>query len=393
MQKCFPRMDHPNDAHAAAPHRGSVWAAAAGILVGLVYISLTSWEDTGDQEQFLTSTDRPGVDIYTPDAALLDINEEGCIVDQLPRPKVVQGRDGTWLEVTFLNGDRSASGYRTDPICKSPWQSDELGRPIVEETAAIVQRAILVGHPNVGLLDPNSTRWIPRPCARPVPRILHFIWLCSPLAMMRALHVLEFMKANPTYRVFFWTDSPIPPPVKAVLDAETENRPAGRIVYMDAYAEARTFKSQVLIKYMDELNRDSMNAKLCAVKSHFWRYEAVMKYGGIYIDMDHGSTRGFDEVGGPNLWRWPFVIHKVCGANINNHMFSAGRGSGFLDFVLKVITERCRKFGACSVLEGTGPPPFAMSVLKYNASDIGLIGDQFFKETGIAEHMAEHTWR
>ena len=34
---------------------------------------------------------------------------------------------------------------------------------------------------------------------------------------------------------------------------------------------------------------------------------------------------GFDEMGG-DLWRWPFVTQKVCGANIGNHIFSADKG-------------------------------------------------------------------
>ncbi|CAE7217622.1 MCA1 [Symbiodinium natans] len=402
--------------------RGSVVAAAAGALLGLVFISASSSWQLGDVSEAqaeqniqeaapqhaaagspvprpLPAPPVPALPVPAPPVPTRptsqgSLQDEVCVADQLTRPPpVVYGADGTWMEVSFLNGDLSGKGYKTSPMCQKPWTSDVVGRPIIDTTATLVQRAIRVGHPKNGMLNPKSDVVIPKPCARPVPKILHFIWLCSPLSESRASHVQGFAIKNPNYRILFWTDTEIPPESKMVLENGTSSRPAGAIELKDAYSEAQSFQSLRLIRHLDTFHENNRNPGVCALKSHFWRLEAPLKYGGIYIDMDHVATRGFDEVGGAELWRWPFVTHKVCGANIGNHIFSGDKGSGFLDFAIKVIMERCEKLSSCNVLEGTGPPPFAMSVLRYNASDMAFIGDQFFGRTGIAAHKAEHSWR
>ncbi|CAJ1345142.1 unnamed protein product [Effrenium voratum] len=319
-------------------------------------------------------------------------DEQACLLDRFPKPApVIHGPDGVWLEVSFLNSHETQQSYKTPARCSKPWKSDMVGRPILESTDMLLTRAIRVGHPRNGMLDPKSSFVIPKKCARPVPKILHFIWLCSPLSDVRADHVRGFALNNPHFRVFYWSDAEIPESARRLLDAAAD-RPAGPIEIKDAYAEAETFQSWNLIQYQDKFHSNNKNPGVCTLKSHFFRIEAPLKYGGIYIDMDHVSTRGFDEVGA-EIWRWPFVSHKVCGANIGNHIFSGEKGSGFLDFAVKVIIERCEKLSSCNVLEGTGPPPFSMSVLRYNASDMAFIGSQFLADTGLATHKAEHSWR
>ncbi|CAK9057484.1 Metacaspase-1, partial [Durusdinium trenchii] len=325
----------------------------------------------------------------TPVPALLP--EEACLLDHRPLPEpVVYGPDGVWMEVSFLNQNRKQSSYRTTAKCPAKqWKSDLIGRPILESTETLLTRAKLVGHPRNGMLNPQGDFAVPKRCSHPVPKILHFIWLCSPLTDGRADHVRGFAKNNPDFQIFYWTDSEIPASARSILETARNTLP---IEVKDAYSEAQSFQSWEMIQYLDKFHNDNKNPGICAVKSHFFRLEAPLKYGGIYIDMDHVSSRGFDEVGG-ELWRWPFVTHKVCGANIGNHIFSGDKGSWFLDFAVKVIIERCTKLSSCNVLEGTGPPPFSMSALRYNASDIAFIGLQFMADTGLAVHKNEHSWR
>lgn len=316
---------------------------------------------------------------------------EGCLIHVARRPKpVVSLPDGTWLELSFLNSD-VREGFKTNGKCAKPWDSDEIGRPIVEPTETLLKRAMRVGHPKNGMLSPKSPISTPKPCSRPVPKIIHFIWICSPLAIRHAERIREFATNNPHFRVFVWLDEAMKSTSQDILK-QASTRQAGPVEIKDVYAEAQTFQSLRLIKHLDTFHENNRHPGVCALKSHFFRLEAPLKYGGIYIDTDHVSKRGFDDFG-EDIWKWPFVTHKVCGANIGNHIFSADKGSGFLDFAIKVIIERCEKLSSCNVLEGTGPPPFSMATLKYNASDIAFIGIQFFADTGIAVHENEHTWR
>jgi len=316
---------------------------------------------------------------------------EGCLVHVAMRPKpLVSLPDGAWLELSFLNSDVK-EGFKTSGKCPKPWDSDEIGRPIVEPTETLLKRAMRVGHPKNGMLSPKSPISTPKPCSRPVPKIIHFIWICSPLAQRHAERILGFAKNNPRYRVFLWLDETMNSTSQDILK-QASTRQAGPVEIKDVYAEAQTFQSLRVIKYLDIFHTNNRHPGVCALKSHFLRLEAPLKYGGIYVDTDHISKRGFDDFG-EEMWKWPFLTHKVCGANIGNHIFSADKGSGFLDFAIKVIMERCEKLSSCNVLEGTGPPPFSMAALKYNASDIGFIGIQFFADTGIATHENEHTWR
>eukprot|EP00931_Biecheleriopsis_adriatica_P119969 TRINITY_DN95122_c0_g1_i1.p1 TRINITY_DN95122_c0_g1~~TRINITY_DN95122_c0_g1_i1.p1 ORF type:complete len:461 (+),score=82.67 TRINITY_DN95122_c0_g1_i1:57-1439(+) len=314
---------------------------------------------------------------------------EACIAGTMPRPgPLVTGPEGSVMEVSFLNGDLSGKGFLTSGKCAKPWDGDGIGRPIIDTTATLLSRAIRVGHPKNGLLDPKSDILIPKPCVRPVPKILHFIWICSPLSEQRAQRVLSFAELNPRYKIFVWLDEELPKASRKILD-----KAAARVEIKDVYEEAKTFQSFRVVKYLDKFHVDNKNPGVCTLKSHFFRLEAPLKYGGIYIDADHHATRGFDEFGNGDVFRWPFVTHKVCGANIGNHIFSGDQGSGFLDFAVKVIMERCEKLSSCNVLEGTGPPPFAMSALRYNSSDMAFIGVQEFGRLGIAAHENEHTWR
>ena len=311
----------------------------------------------------------------------------------MPDP-VVEGPSGIWLEVSFLNRVAMASllqgRYRTSPNCTQPWQNDPIGRPLLVSTDVLLHRAVQVGHPHDGLLNPHGKE-VRRECARAVPRILHFVWVCSPVKNTRAQHVRGFAQQNPAFKIFFWTDTAVPDTEKEIFSSQKN------IEIKMIRAEWGSFRSRKFVKEWEKSIKKNSSQKLtpaeCTFKSHFWRVEVVYKYGGIYLDMDHIATRGFHEVGGQDLWRWPFVMQKVCGANIGNQLFAFDKGSPFGEFLLDAFEERCAKFHDCYLLSSNGPPAFAMAALRYNSSDMMFIGEQFFSTTGIAIHSYEHSWR
>ncbi|CAL1158627.1 unnamed protein product [Cladocopium goreaui] len=84
---------------------------------------------------------------------------EDCLLHQgLPNP-MVYGPDGVWMEVSFLNSRIMESSYRTRPA-KCPargWHNDDVGRPLLDSTQVLLQKAKQVGHPRNGMLNPKGS--------------------------------------------------------------------------------------------------------------------------------------------------------------------------------------------------------------------------------------------
>eukprot|EP00930_Biecheleria_cincta_P038022 TRINITY_DN26122_c0_g1_i1.p1 TRINITY_DN26122_c0_g1~~TRINITY_DN26122_c0_g1_i1.p1 ORF type:complete len:396 (-),score=53.81 TRINITY_DN26122_c0_g1_i1:465-1652(-) len=212
----------------------------------------------------------------------------GCLVHMAKQPKpVVFSPDGAWLELSFLNSDVK-EGFKTSPKCSKPWDSDEIGRPIVEPTETLLKRAVRVGHPKNGMLSPKSPISSLKHCSRPVPKIIHFVWICSPLAGRHAERIQGFAKNNPHYKVFLWLDETMNSTSKDILK-QVSTRPAGPVEIKDVYAEAQTFQSLRVIKHLDAFHENNRHPGVCALKSHFLRLEAgwmgplVQPYRPVYL--------------------------------------------------------------------------------------------------------------
>jgi inositol phosphorylceramide mannosyltransferase catalytic subunit len=92
-----------------------------------------------------------------------------------------------------------------------------------------------------------------------IPKILHFIWLGSPLPKADQEMIASWRKFHPSWTIYVWTDE-----------------------------EAKTFPF---------LNRAAFDAaKNFAEKSDIWRYELLYRFGGIYSDTDVECTQPFDTL-------------------------------------------------------------------------------------------------
>merc|ERR1712012_782529 len=67
-----------------------------------------------------------------------------------------------------------------------------------------------------------------RSCTREVPKIIHFIWVMSPLREPYAHNILGFANKNPAWQVWLWVDQPIKNSSRHIL-RNSARRPAGAV--------------------------------------------------------------------------------------------------------------------------------------------------------------------
>lgn len=96
-----------------------------------------------------------------------------------------------------------------------------------------------------------------------IPKIIHFIWLGSPLPEKTKVFIQTWRKLHPSWKIKVWTD-----------------------------ADVKAFRMQ---------NQKAFDkAKNWGEKSDIWRYEILYRMGGTYVDCDFECVKAFDE------------IHKNC---------------------------------------------------------------------------------
>lgn len=216
---------------------------------------------------------------------------------------------------------------------------------------------------NPGLLNPNGPKFDRKasPCVREVPKIIHFVWLGSPLKEKYAHNINLFAGKNPQHQIMLWHYEPIGANASSILKV-AEHRPAGGVIMKSLAEEKHQFRNWDLVESNPNFG----------AKSDYVRLEAVFLHGGIYMDTDAIPIHSFDEYG--SLFRWPFVsqtddiYHNIC-----NGIFSAEKGSGFLDFAITAAGQNCREFGICKVVAGAGPPFFTQALKRYDEPEILLI--------------------
>lgn len=92
-----------------------------------------------------------------------------------------------------------------------------------------------------------------------IPRIIHQIWLGSPLPERYKAFQESWIKLHPAWKYKLWTDSDIE---------------AFELTNIDAYRKARNY----------------------AEKANIFRYEILERFGGLYVDTDFECLRAFDAV-------------------------------------------------------------------------------------------------
>eukprot|EP00439_Symbiodinium_sp_Y106_P053451 s1134_g7.t1 len=179
------------------------------------------------------------------------------------------------------------AGHKTPAKCtdKDEWQVDRIGRPIATPTSVMLKRAIAVGHPHGGLLDP-ATALPPRPCEKAVPKIMHFLWFCSPVPERIVQRMMKFALMNPTWKVMILVDNP---PQQTEIDLmnspEVSSRPGGAIIvhYLASYAD--DFRNMDILRWIRNLSLDPKHLHVCAGMSDVARLEVMFKHGVHHVDL------------------------------------------------------------------------------------------------------------
>lgn len=165
-----------------------------------------------------------------------------------------------------------------------------------------------------------------------IPRLIHFIWLGSPLPQECAIMVASWQKFHPEWTIKVWTDS-----------------------------DAKTFGLQNKIAFD--------RARNYGEKSDIFRYEILYRYGGIYIDTDFECLQAFDD------------LHKSCDfytGIINETLLNGLIGSKPGHPILKACIENVRigkgDHDAGRIFEDSGPYLFTkMFLASVTEEDYGKV--------------------
>lgn len=156
-----------------------------------------------------------------------------------------------------------------------------------------------------------------------IPKIFHRIWIGSKVPDHLLRYGDSWMKNHPGWEMRFWTDENIPP---------------------SRYPE--------LIK----------KCKYWSNRANIYRYEIVLKYGGVYIDMDFECYKSIvpliEKLDAFGVYQLddPVTYAAVC-----NGIFGATPGHPFV----KALVDEAPKFFNAEERFNMGPPYFTDMVRRY----------------------------
>lgn len=196
-----------------------------------------------------------------------------------------------------------------------------------------------------------------------IPRLIHMIWVGSSLPELYYRGPLSFASLNPEHQVHVWLDHPTQKDFQKMRNIHVRN------------ITEEVFQTQDLIDKSTNM----------AMVSDIMRVELVLKYGGIYVDIDAVAKRPF----GP-IFDLPFICLRPVELDksqdearglIYNHVFGMNKDSSFLTNLLKVLRDNFDH--STATIEKTGPHLWRKVLLqsKYS-SHIQLIDWTFLMRPG-----------
>eukprot|EP00931_Biecheleriopsis_adriatica_P040669 TRINITY_DN23305_c0_g1_i2.p1 TRINITY_DN23305_c0_g1~~TRINITY_DN23305_c0_g1_i2.p1 ORF type:complete len:446 (+),score=73.00 TRINITY_DN23305_c0_g1_i2:62-1399(+) len=218
----------------------------------------------------------------------------GCLVELFRRPEpIVRSRTSLKsIEVSYLNMPERIPKHKTPPKCADTdeWMKDPIGRPIQASTALLLQRALEVGHPHNGIMDP-SYRLPARSCTKPVPKIMHFVWFCKPLPDRVAKRVIDFAIMNPSWRIMILVDVALNAEEAKLLSApEVVNRPGGAIIVHFLASYTDEFRNMDILRHIRDRSHDPRHLHVCAGMSDVARLEVEFTWTVTSFRIAPGMT-------------------------------------------------------------------------------------------------------
>lgn len=200
-----------------------------------------------------------------------------------------------------------------------------------------------------------------RPCARMMPKIVHFMWIFSKVRPVHAKRIADYALKNPEWRVLLWVDRVEQSDESLMALANASSRAAGpvELMLLQDYAPCMRNTAHTLSRSISVHGFEHHTNP-----TNLLRLEVVYLFGGIYTDTDSVAARGFDEYG--DIFRAPFAV--VVKADSCNCMFGADRGSDLLRVALEAANHTIPSLGA-PMVGGTGPSFWTGVLLAYQPTD------------------------
>ena len=259
-----------------------------------------------------------------------------------------------------IRGSTSRCHYAHVPTPFDPFPASlqsQLRLKVTNLTHSMYNTLAAGAHRNTGMLSWQLGRGVARkrkPCNAQVPRLLHYIWLGSPLRKTHARQIDKMLELNPGWAAYIWVDRPVPGNL----------HPAAKVTHW------RTHRSS--FKHPDLIDREQN----LAGKANYMRLEVVYMYGGVYLDTDAIGIRPFDAYG--DLFNWPFVSPVLYGfKNVCNCVFSGVKHSPFLEFAIDAARENCLKYNTCGNMNGAGPGFLTGALLAYQPENYVMIDQKY----------------
>eukprot|EP00039_Didymoeca_costata_P029818 m.26550 g.26550 ORF g.26550 m.26550 type:complete len:312 (-) comp7807_c0_seq1:1005-1940(-) len=241
-------------------------------------------------------------------------------------------------------------------------------------------------HHNGGMLQ--NGKYKQKQCEPEVPRMIHYIWLGTPLRTNHAEWMVKCAEINNGWRINFWHDHPVGDKEKKILE-DKKGIERFHVQLRNVTAELHLFVNGDLIEKEGNF----------AGKSDYLRMEVLYRFGGIYIDTDALIQQPFDAYG--DLFRYPFVSPGFAPYwNLCNGIFGFAHGSPFLKFALDATRENCLKYHVCGVMAGAGPGFLTGAITAYQPKDVLFIHQKHLvikqesggKITNIIYQLQEANW-
>lgn len=201
-----------------------------------------------------------------------------------------------------------------------------------------------------------------------VPKLIHFMWIFSPISQNYIENVKRFKSLNPTYIVYLWIDCPCP---------EIEGIEIKQMYSFD-------FVNKDLLEREKNISKGAVVDML--------RYEIVYKYGGVYSDIDSIYTKSLDSYFVKSFVT--YVIPKW--GNVINAFFGFPKNSNFMKFVLHSLRENIElNPNQRDIPIRTGPTFFTSCYINYKDDKIQALPQEFLiypNPEGYSYHTFDGRW-
>ncbi len=162
-----------------------------------------------------------------------------------------------------------------------------------------------------------------------IPKIIHQIWLGSPLPKRFKKYQKSWLIHHPGWRYKLWTDADI---------------------------KNFTWSNQKSKKLFDD-------AQNYGEKSDILRYELLYRYGGLYIDVDFECLKPFDNL--HCCYDFYTGISNTASLELNNALIGSAAGHPIMKRCIEDLEDTGSKTDLMAIIERTGPLYFTRCFLNY----------------------------